>query len=170
VGEIVPIKRGVGAEREADSWRVRIAVYEDVPAVAKAVSGLLVELGGEPAAKTALEETARALIDDPDLGLVLVAEVDGEIIGVLGASWQIAIRVPGRYGLIQELWVDPAWRYRAIGADLIFVLCELAREHGVERLEVGLPSERFPHVAATESFYVNNGFTAIGLRMRRFCG
>jgi hypothetical protein len=30
-----------------------------------------------------------------------------------------------------------------------------------------LPSERYPHLAATESFYVNNGFTTIGLRMRR---
>jgi hypothetical protein len=47
------------------------------------------------------------------------------------------------------------------------VLIEIAREHGVMRLEVGLPSERFRHLGATEAFYVSSGFTTIGLRMRR---
>jgi GNAT superfamily N-acetyltransferase len=77
------------------------------------------------------------------------------------------MRIPGRYGLIQELWVKPECRYMTIGADLVGELAELASKQGVQRIEVGLPSERYPGLSATEAFYVNNGFTQIGMRMRR---
>jgi GNAT superfamily N-acetyltransferase len=156
-----------GGRQEAVSRRVRAASHEDLPAVAAGISELLVELGGTPASTTALEQTARALIDDRDAGALLVAERGGELVGVLGVSWQIAVRIPGRYGLIQELWVHPSWRGRTIGGDLLLAGFERARERGIARMEVGLPSERFAHLGATEAFYVDNGFTAIGTRMRR---
>jgi GNAT superfamily N-acetyltransferase len=158
-----------GAEEqwEATSWQVRAAVPADVPAVAIAVRELLVELGGSPSLPATLEETTQALIEDPTAGAVLVADNEGEIVGMLGISWQLAIRIPGRYGLIQELWVHPSWRGKTIGGDLLMAGFELARRRQVARLEVGLPSERFAHVEATEAFYFNNGFQAIGTRMRR---
>jgi GNAT superfamily N-acetyltransferase len=167
VSELTPIEPGADEEWEVTSWRIRAAVPADVPAVAIAVRELLVELGGSPTLPAALEATTQALIDDPDAGAVLVADNEGEIVGVLGVSWQLAIRIPGRYGLIQELWVHPSWRGRTIGGELLVAGFELARQRQVARLEVGLPSERFAHVEATETFYFNNGFQAIGTRMRR---
>jgi GNAT superfamily N-acetyltransferase len=159
---------GAGAEeRWAASWRIREATHADVPAVAIAVRELLIELGAAPTLPAALEPPARALIDDGSLGVLLVAEQAAQIVGVLGVSWQISMRIPGRYGLIQELWIHPSWRSRTIGGDLLVAFFELARRQRIDRIEVGLPSERFPHLAATEAFYVNNGFTAIGTRMRR---
>lgn len=167
VDEIVPFEPDSEEEWELTSWEVRPAMHADVPALVVGLGELLVEIGGKPAAAEELEETAHELIDDPDAGVLLVAEDDEVIVGVLGASWQTAIRVPGRYGLIQELWVHPSWRGRAIGGDLVLALLDIAREHGVTRLEVGLPSERYRHLGATEAFYVSNDFTPIGLRMRR---
>lgn len=145
----------------------RIAVTADVPAIVAGVSELLREIGGKPAAPELLELEARELIEEPQAGVVLVAE-DGEtIVGVLSVSWQRAIRVPGRYGLIQELWVAPSHRSLRVGARLLDALAALARERGIGRLEVGLPSERFAQVGSTESFYARNEFEPIGLRMRR---
>jgi GNAT superfamily N-acetyltransferase len=167
VGEVVMMAFGSEEEWEPVSWEVREAVHDDVPAVAAGISELLVELGGKPAALEDLEAAAHALIDDPEAGVLLVAEDEGAIVGVLDVSWQLAIRVPGRYGLIQELWVHPSWRGRTIGGDLMTALYETAREQGVARLEVGLPSERFRHLEATEAFYVTNDFTTVGMRMRR---
>lgn len=146
---------------------VRAACHEDVPAVVAGVAELLVEIGGKPAPAERLEAAAHALIDDPDAGAVLVAECDGLVVGVLGVSWQSAIRVPGTYGIIQELWVKSAYRYREIGAELMGALIELCREREIARLEVGLPTDRYGHLAATEAFYENNGFEGVGLRMRR---
>lgn len=165
IGPIVPSPNP--ASPTPGSCSVRLATREDLPAIAVAVCALLLELGGEPSPQPALHEAARALLDEPRAGALLVADADGVVVGFLGASWQLAVRVPGRYGLIQELWVHPDWRSRALGGELISALCELALESGIERIEVGLPGERFAQLEATEAFYRVNGFATLGTRMRR---
>jgi len=153
--------------RKPAAWRVRAAREQDIAAVAGAVAELLVELGGKPHAPAAMQAATRALIDDRHAGAVLVAELDCELVGVLAASWQTAIHIPGRYALIQDLWVHPAWRSREIGGELVRALCELAREQQITRVEVGLPRESFAGLSATEAFYLSNGFARLGPRMRR---
>ncbi len=191
-----PIAAGAGAGSGPSSWCVRPASGHDVPAVAAAVGELLLELGGTVPAVTAMEAAARALLDDRESGAVLVAAgalagaeagggdgvadggggasappAGGAIVappvGVLAASWQSAIHVPGRYALIQDLWVHPSWRGVGVGAGLLAALFELARLRGTPRVEVGLPDDRFAGLAATEAFYLANGFTALGPRLRR---
>lgn len=155
-----------GAQATA-AWHVRAAAAEDVPAAAEAVGELLDELGGKRPSPAELEEEARALVEDPGLGALLVAEVGGELVGVLAASYVRAMHVPGRYAVIQDLWVHPSWRSRTIGADLLAAIAVLAREQGLPRIEVGLPQETFAGIRATEAFYLGNGFASLGIRMRR---
>jgi GNAT superfamily N-acetyltransferase len=147
--------------------RIRAASAEDAPGVAAAVEALLIELGGERPSTVALEEGVRTMVADEDAGALLVAEHEGTIVGILAASWQYAIHVPGRYGTIQDLWVHPDWRSRALGRELILALVRQAVEIGVPRLEVGLPQESFAQLDATERFYRENDFTPLGPRMRR---
>ena len=109
----------------------------------------------------------RAALADPGIGAILVAEAEGEIVGVLSASWQRALHVPGRYATIQDLWVHPGWRSRKVGAALVGQLESLCRGEGVARIEVGLPRESFAAIRATETFYARNGFEHLGPRMRR---
>jgi GNAT superfamily N-acetyltransferase len=151
----------------ARSWTIRRATREDVAGVVVAAQELLLELGSTPPPTADLEEAVRELIDDHDAGVVTVARAKGEIVGVLAASWQLAIHVPGRYALIQDLWVHSAWRSRSIGADLMTALIELTSERGMSRVEVGLPRESFDGIQATEAFYSDNGFQPLGPRMRR---
>jgi GNAT superfamily N-acetyltransferase len=119
-------------------------------------------------------KTARGLLEDPRLGALLVAESEsdaggeeGTVVGVLTASYQLALHVPGRYALIQDLWVCPAWRGRSVGRELLGALFELARTQGMARAEVGLPRESFAGIRSTEAFYAHNGFEHLGARMRR---
>jgi GNAT superfamily N-acetyltransferase len=158
----VPVASAGGA----GGWLVRGARNGDVAAVADAVRELLLELGGTPAPARAMRATVQDLLDSPRAGAVIVAECATGLVGVLGASWQLAIHVPGRYALIQELWVDPAWRGRAIGGAMLSALSELARARRLEVIEVGLPRASFAGLAATEAFYRANGFLALGPRMR----
>jgi ribosomal protein S18 acetylase RimI-like enzyme len=148
---------------------VREATEEDAPAVAAAIGQLLVELSGGGPDTAELEEATRKLAGEQEMGALLVAEAGGEdgIVGVLAASWQHAIHVPGRYGTIQDLWVHPEWRSRAIGHELVEAFVALARERGAARLEVGLPRESFERIEATQAFYEANGFEHLGPRMRR---
>jgi GNAT superfamily N-acetyltransferase len=146
---------------------VRQADDGDVEGVATAVASLLGELGGRMPAPAEMEAEVQALLDDPQGGSVLIAEVDGKIVGVLTASWQRAIHVPGVYATVQDLWVDEGWRSRGVGAELVEAIASQARTRGVSRLEVGLPRETFAAIASTESFYKRNGFEPLGPRMRR---
>jgi GNAT superfamily N-acetyltransferase len=146
---------------------VREAGAGDVEGVTAAVEALLAELGGRRPERSELETEVRALLGDPAAGSVLIAEADGEIVGLLSASWQRAIHVPGIYATIQDLWVDEAWRSRGVGAELVEAIASQARTRGVSRLEVGLPRETFAAIASTESFYERNGFEHLGPRMRR---
>jgi GNAT superfamily N-acetyltransferase len=147
-------------------WLVRRASRKDVPGVVVAVQELLLELGGSPPATPELEEVVRELVGDRDAGAVLVARAGERVVGMLSASWQLAMHVPGHYGLIQDLWVDSAWRSRSIGADLVTALVDLARERKLTRIEVGLPRKSFRRLKATEGFYLDNDFMPIGSRMR----
>jgi GNAT superfamily N-acetyltransferase len=151
----------------ATQTTVREAGAADVEGVATAVEGLLAELGGSCPGRSELEAETRALLEDPEGGSVLIAEADGKIVGVLSASWQRAIHVPGVYATIQDLWVDEDWRSRGVGAELVEAIASQARARGVGRLEVGLPRETFAAIASTESFYRRNGFEPLGPRMRR---
>jgi len=151
----------------ATDTTVREAGAGDVEGVATAVESLLVELGGRCPERPELEAEVRALLDDPAGGSVLIAEADGRIVGVLSASWQRAIHVPGVYATIQDLWVDEGWRSRGVGAELVEAVASQARARGVGRLEVGLPRETFAAIASTQSFYERSGFEHLGPRMRR---
>lgn len=154
-------------EPVATESAVREAGAADAEAVATAVEALLVELGGRCPERSELEAEVRALLDDPAGGSVLIAEAGERVVGVLSASWQRAIHVPGVYATIQDLWVDEGWRSRGVGAELVEAIASQARARGVGRLEVGLPRETFAAIASTESFYRRNGFEPLGPRMRR---
>jgi GNAT superfamily N-acetyltransferase len=155
------------SEPVATQSTVRQADDGDVEGVATAVASLLGELGGRMPAPAEMEAEVQALLDDPQGGSVLIAEADGKIVGVLTASWQRAIHVPGVYATVQDLWVDEDWRSRGVGAELVEAIASQARTRGVSRLEVGLPRETFAAIASTESFYERNGFEHLGPRMRR---
>jgi GNAT superfamily N-acetyltransferase len=145
---------------------VRGAGAEDVSAAVAAIRELLSELGGSMPSIEEMEAAAHELLADPRAGLLLLAEQDGEVVGVLAASYQLAIHTAGRYALLQDLWVKPSHRSGSIGAQLVQALCEAGRERGLSRVEVGLPKESFAKIEATRSFYVRNGFQPLGPRMR----
>ena len=149
-------------------WDVRRARPSDSAAVATGVAALLCELGATPPSHTAIEDEARAHIDDPTLGIVVIAVGDGgELVGVLTASWARAIQVPGRMLTIEVLWTRREWRGRAVGAGLVDALAEAAVDAGAARVEVGLPRESFEAIRATERFFLANGFERLGPRMRK---
>lgn len=158
---------GDAAPGEQPAWRVRPAFADEVSAVAAAVAQLLEELGATPPPRRDMEAAARRLIWDGDAGAVLVADAGDELVGICAASWQHAIHVPGPYALIQDLWVHPAWRSRAVGRALLDALMALAAEQGMARAEVGIPRDDFPRLAATRAFYERNGFATLGARLRR---
>jgi GNAT superfamily N-acetyltransferase len=122
---------------------------------------LLCELGATPPPNAAIEAETLAHIENPDLGIVLIAGGD-DLAGVLTASWSRAIQVPGPLLTIEVLWTRREYRGQGVGAALVEAL-----DGGDARIEVGLPRESFAALRATERFYLANGFERLGPRMRK---
>jgi 8-oxo-dGTP diphosphatase len=87
---------------------------------------------------------------------VLVAEVEGEIVGFLSLSFPAGLSGPR--ALIDELAVDPAHRRRGIGASMVEAVMRLARQRGCSHLLVDTSRGG----EATQSFYEACGFAAGG--------
>lgn len=157
----------------APPWTVTVATPRDVAGAARGVARLLEELGAPPSPLAPMEDAARSIVHDPSLGILLVAtatgpEADDAVIGLLGSSWRTAVHRGGRYAVIEELWVDPAWRGHAVGRDLVGTLVgEVLPRERIACVEVGLPRPSFRGLEATTGFYLACGFAPIGPRMRR---
>lgn len=102
----------------------------------------------------------RRMIEEPARGVILVAEEEGQLLGVISFSYNLAIRFDTCYAQIEELVVDAAARGKQAGAVLVRAAMEEARKHGCE--EMGLyPREE------TRAFYEKLGFTCVGVELRQ---
>jgi GNAT superfamily N-acetyltransferase len=142
--------------------QVRHAHVDEAPLVAVLVSRLLAELGDEVDSR-ALLETTRKLIAAGDVA-ALILLVDDRPAGVVTLNQCAAIYAGGRFGEICELYVEPDDRSAGLGRHLVEAAADYARKAGWARLEVGTPAQ--PRWQRTTDFYLANGFTLVGPRLR----
>jgi GNAT superfamily N-acetyltransferase len=96
-------------------------------------------------------------------GDVLVAVEDGQLLGVVTVSYNLAIRYAGEYCQIEELIVDPSARGKNVGALLVTTAANRARERGCA--EIGL--YLVEHTERNRPFYEKYGFNFAGSEMRQ---
>jgi GNAT superfamily N-acetyltransferase len=81
------------------------------------------------------------IIENPELGVILVAQDEDMILGVISLSYPIAIRCSGPYARIEEYIVDESSRGRGIGGMLLEAAINEARNMGCFDLQVNNPSD-----------------------------
>lgn len=148
---------------------VRIAPLgpDSAPLVFDTVLALLRELGDE-AEDLKSFDAVRVLAAWRERGegfRVLGAFDTGHaLVGLLTLSEAFAIYAGGPYGVIDEMYVLPAWRSRGIGRLLVAEAKAIGRQRGWQRLDVTAPeSERW---SATRRFYEREGFTFTGPKLK----
>ena len=75
-----------------------------------------------------------------------------------------ALYAGGRYGVIDEMYVVPAWRARGVGRRLIDAVKARGRERGWRRIDVTAPPEK--EWERTVRFYQQHGFVFTGPKLR----
>jgi ribosomal-protein-alanine N-acetyltransferase len=127
---------------------IRRATAEDVDAVAR-----LEEVGlGDDAWSRGLVE--QGIASQLPTVSSLVAEVDGAVVGHAVAS------AAGEDAELQRIAVDPAYRRRGLGADLLAAVEELVAGEGAERLLLEVREDN----ATAAAFYETHGFEEVGRR------
>jgi len=148
---------------------VRRAREEDSEFVESCVKNLIMELTNkdESVHIRGIEKSYLDIINKSCGGIIFIAESEEKRVGVISGSIQSALRCGGEYLIIQELWVEREYRSLKIGNKLINKIEEYCRDRGINRIEVGLPSDKFKDCFRTQNFYSEKGFESIGLRKKK---
>lgn len=135
--------------------RVRPASSADIPAMC----ALLAELFSREADFLPDAEKQRLglerILADPAVGRILVCELGGEVVGMVGLLFSVSTAEGGRSAWLEDMVVAPGCRDAGIGGALLARALEAARDEGISR--VTLLTDR-DNVRA-QAFYARRGFT-----------
>ena len=121
--------------------QIRKATMEDREGVINLLRTLLIPGGEVPEDWRDEAQIFRLLVENPELGTILIAEENGEIAGITTLSYPTALRCCGLYSCIEENIVDERYRGRGIGGALLKAAIAEATARGCDELQVNAPSE-----------------------------
>jgi len=109
------------------------------------------EIATPPAAVAAALD---GLMSHPERGAVLVATLDGRVVGIaaLSATWTIEHGGPAMW--LEELYVEPSYRSRGVGRALLSAAAAAARARGARTLDLEVEAS---HTRAA-NLYAREGF------------
>ena len=141
---------------------VRLANAADQEPASRLVANLLSELGGTPPTPEEMAPVLADLVSGADSGFIVVGEDGGRPTAVCTVSYLQALRARGRYGIIQEMYVEPDSRSTGVGMKVLQFALDHAVANGCSMVELGTPY----HGDRPIAFYQRAGFTNVGARLR----
>lgn len=136
---------------------IREAQLSDAPAVARLITQL-----GYPVLSEDMAGRLELLISMPEY-ITYVAEVQGNVVGLVGAYMGYSLEFTGMYGRLTALVVDEKWRSREIGRRLMDRIETCLKDKGA--LLIVLTSSN--HRAKSHRFYRNIGYEGTGIRFTK---
>jgi ribosomal protein S18 acetylase RimI-like enzyme len=155
------------------SIRIVLATPEDAVKVASLVTALTQEICEVMNDHTQfnhnvalIQQLCRSWIEENSY-TVLLAYVDGENapVGMAAIAQTHALYAEGKIGVIQECYVAPAYRNRAVGGALLDASFALAPQKEWVCMELCTPP--LPEFARSLDFYQKHGFKPVGGRKMR---
>ncbi|MEM7016864.1 MAG: GNAT family N-acetyltransferase [Pseudomonadota bacterium] len=139
---------------------IRIATVDDKNRCLELL-GMLSEATGSQIDKLAGDIFDQLL--DKSRGQVLVADEEGDILGMASVTFNLAMRYGGEYCQLEELIVDPRARGKNVGGLLVQATLDHARQRGCAEYGLYL-------VETTEKnwpFYQKYGMEKVGTELRQ---
>jgi ribosomal protein S18 acetylase RimI-like enzyme len=137
--------------------RFRRAAASDVAAIRPAMAAFNVEEGIDVAADV-VDGALRRLLDDPALGLVVLAERRGALDGYGVLTFGFDLEFGGRDAFVTELFVAPARRRAGLGRALLAHIEKEARAESVHALHLVVRPEN----RAARELYARTAFADSG--------
>ena len=136
--------------------RIREATIEDSAIIAQLMAQLIEASGYEDlqVSPEQIEESLRKMANSDDYQ-VLLAEDEGQVVGLLSLSFRHTLFHPAPSALIDELVVERGHRSRGVGQQLMAEAIERCRAAGCCEIEVS--TERSNEAA--QKFYRQHGFS-----------
>jgi GNAT superfamily N-acetyltransferase len=140
------------------SFYLRKAVLDD----AGAIAALMIQLG-YPTSTADMQGRLTPILEEPKQ-ITLVAEIQGAIVGMVGAGVGHYYERNGSYGRIFTIVVDEAHRGQGIGSALVAAAEGWLMEHGVISIIINSGTHR----KEAHHFYQRRGYRETGIRLVKF--
>jgi ribosomal protein S18 acetylase RimI-like enzyme len=140
--------------QDRDRLQVREARLSDGAAIADLLGQLADVTEGWSFSPAWVEANLPPMLEDDDY-VLLVAEGQGEVVGLLTLHLRRTLFHPAPVALIDELVVDRDWRGQGVGRRLVEEAIRAARARGVCEIEVSTE----PSNQAAQAFYRRLGFS-----------
>lgn len=133
---------------------IRRAEAADVGALCDLLAELF-QQEAEFAANRQLQSTGLSkIIEDESIGIILVAESDTGIVGMVNLLFTISTALGGKVALLEDMVVDPAFRGQGLGSILLDSAVELCRKQDCKRIALLTDDDNI----AAQRFYERKGF------------
>nr|WP_142660344.1 GNAT family N-acetyltransferase [Methylacidimicrobium tartarophylax] len=134
---------------------LRMATSEDIPVLVRLLE-ILFSQEEEFTPNGALQEQGlRAILSDPQIGEIMLAEEDGRPIGMVSLLYSVSTALGARVAILEDMVIDPARRGAGVGSALLARALQLCRERQCARVTLLTDARN----AEARGFYEKFGFT-----------
>jgi GNAT superfamily N-acetyltransferase len=121
----------------SDYINIRPAQPEDIPRLCDLLADLFTLESDFAPDREKQARGLDALIADPSASsIVLVAVIEKKVVGMASVQTLISTAEGGRVGLVEDVFVDHAFRRRGVGEMLLDGVTVWSREQGLKRLQL----------------------------------
>jgi GNAT superfamily N-acetyltransferase len=132
----------------------RLAKSDDI----KAILGLLQQLFEQEQEFDFVPQTAevgvRSIISDQTIGFILLAEIEGTVVGMINILFTISTAVGGKVAILEDMIIEPDHRSDGLGSNLLQAALLLAEKNGCKRITLLTDIDNY----RAHNFYKKNGF------------
>jgi len=134
--------------------QITAAHPSDIPALCKLLDTLFSQEADFAPDYDAQSRGLAHIINHPESGLISVARLDRQIIGMVSLLYTVSTALGARVALLEDMVVAPAARGLGTGSSLLEHTIELARLNGCKRITLLTDSDN----EAAQRFYQRHGF------------
>jgi GNAT superfamily N-acetyltransferase len=129
------------------------ATEQDCPECAALLVEQLSDHGVHVSAES-LCQVLEQVVADEQRGFMYLARAEGRVIGVAYVATILSAEHVGQAAWLEELYVTPAWRQRAVGSALLAAVLERARAAGMVAVDLEIDAGH----SRAASLYERTGF------------
>ncbi|MGZ5001415.1 MAG: GNAT family N-acetyltransferase [Methylomonas sp.] len=128
----------------------------DIPALCELLNELFMQEAEFNPDYAAQSRGLACIIDNPEVGSILVARRQGEIVGMVNLLYTVSTALGERVALLEDMVVAPAMRGSGIGSRLVEAAIGHARHSGCRRITLLTDQDN----QRAQRFYGRHGFRA----------
>jgi GNAT superfamily N-acetyltransferase len=136
-------------------FNVRLARRDDVAQLCRLLGQLFAQEAEFSPAPELQAKGLLLILNGQDVGCILLAESDGQIIGMINLLYTVSTALGGRVALLEDMVVDGDFRGLGVGERLLHAGLDQARADGCLRVTLLTDQDN----GRAHSFYERHGFS-----------